>query len=147
MEKSPKIAGPRAIGPEDAGRAACTQDSRARDRVQGVAPSTSGSPKPKVLDQLRGALRSRHYSRCTEQTYVIWVKRFTVHHNFRHPAEMDSATSTSPSFRKPSVMPLAEPGLPCERPATPCGTPSRRICWKLGTTSEPSRSVSGTKPQ
>lgn len=46
------------------------------------------SKKPKLLDQLREALRSRHYSRRTEQTYCHWVKRFIFFHNVRHPAEM-----------------------------------------------------------
>jgi integron integrase len=40
------------------------------------------------LDRLREALRSRHYSRRTEQTYCHWVKRFIFFHNMRHPAEM-----------------------------------------------------------
>jgi len=31
---------------------------------------------PKLLDQLREALRSRRYSQRTEQTYCYWVKRF-----------------------------------------------------------------------
>jgi hypothetical protein len=31
------------------------------------------SPKPKLLDQLREALRSRHYSRRTEQTYILYT--------------------------------------------------------------------------
>ena len=44
--------------------------------------------KPKLLDRLREALRSRHYSRRNEQTYVMWVKRFIFFHNVRHPAEM-----------------------------------------------------------
>ena len=44
--------------------------------------------KPKLLDRLRDALRSRHYSRRTEQTYCHWVKRFIFFHNMRHPAEM-----------------------------------------------------------
>ena len=44
--------------------------------------------KPKLLDQLREALRSRHYSRRTEQTYCHWVKRFIYFHNVRHPCEM-----------------------------------------------------------
>ncbi len=43
-----------------------------------VRPS-SGTPetaqKPKLLDRLREALRSRHYSRRTEQTYCHWLKR------------------------------------------------------------------------
>ncbi|UCE20527.1 MAG: phage integrase N-terminal SAM-like domain-containing protein [Gemmatimonadota bacterium] len=32
--------------------------------------------KAKLLDQMRQALRSRHYGRRTEQTYCQWVKRF-----------------------------------------------------------------------
>ncbi|MFH1007292.1 MAG: integron integrase [Candidatus Latescibacterota bacterium] len=44
--------------------------------------------KPRLLDCLREALRSRHYSRRTEQTYCQWVKRFIHFHNVRHPAEM-----------------------------------------------------------
>jgi integron integrase len=44
--------------------------------------------KPKLLDQLREALRARHYSRRTEQTYCLWVKRFIFFHHVRHPAEM-----------------------------------------------------------
>lgn len=43
---------------------------------------------PKLLDQLREALRSRHYSRRTEQTCCHWVKRYIHFHNVRHPAEM-----------------------------------------------------------
>ena len=44
--------------------------------------------KPKLLDQLREALRSRHYSSRTEETYCQWVKRFIYFHHLRHPAEM-----------------------------------------------------------
>jgi len=44
--------------------------------------------KPKLLDSLREALRSRHYSRRTEQTYCHWVKRFIYFHNVRHPMDM-----------------------------------------------------------
>ena len=47
-----------------------------------------GDAKPKLLDRLREALRARHYSRRTEQTYCLWVKRFIFFHNVRHPAEM-----------------------------------------------------------
>jgi len=44
--------------------------------------------KPKLLDQFREALHSRHYSRRTEQSYCLWVKRFIYFHNVCHPAEM-----------------------------------------------------------
>jgi len=44
--------------------------------------------KPKLLDQVRAAIRTRHYSWRTEQTYVQWSKRFIFFHNKRHPLEM-----------------------------------------------------------
>jgi site-specific recombinase XerD len=37
---------------------------------------------------MREALRSRHYSRRTEETYCQWVKRYIHFHHVRHPAEM-----------------------------------------------------------
>jgi len=39
-----------------------------------------GAAKPKLLDQVRIALRSRHYSKRTEQTYVNWIKRYIFFH-------------------------------------------------------------------
>ncbi len=44
--------------------------------------------KPKLLDQMRQALRARHYSYRTEQAYIHWVRRFILFHGKRHPAEM-----------------------------------------------------------
>ncbi len=52
------------------------------------APAPASADKPKLLDQLREALRSSHYSRRAEQTYCHWVKRYVHFHNVRHPAEM-----------------------------------------------------------
>jgi integron integrase len=40
------------------------------------------------MDQLRTNLRTRHYSRRTEQAYCLWVRRFIFFHGLRHPAEM-----------------------------------------------------------
>lgn len=48
----------------------------------------SQSHPPKLLDQLRQALRSRHYSPRTEQVYCHWVRRYIHFHSVRHPAEM-----------------------------------------------------------
>lgn len=45
-------------------------------------------PTPKLLDQLRAALRARHRSRRTEEAYVGWVRRFVRFHRLRHPARM-----------------------------------------------------------
>ena len=54
-----------------------------------TAPATPA--KPKLLDQVRQAIRTRHYSPRTEETYVHWIKRFIFFHNKRHPAEMAEA--------------------------------------------------------
>ena len=43
---------------------------------------------PKLLDQLRLALRTRHYSIRTEQAYVSWAKDFILFHGKRHPREL-----------------------------------------------------------
>jgi integron integrase len=53
-----------------------------------IPASVQPRPKPKLLDQLREAMKSRHYSHRTEETYCHWVKRFIFFHNVRHPAEM-----------------------------------------------------------
>jgi len=45
------------------------------------------TPK-KLLDQVRDAIRLKHYSIRTEQAYVNWIKRYIYFHNVRHPAEM-----------------------------------------------------------
>jgi site-specific recombinase XerD len=55
-------------------------------RYPQAAPESA--QKPKLLDRLREALRARHYSRRTEQTYCHWVKRFIFFHEKRHPSEM-----------------------------------------------------------
>ena len=47
-----------------------------------------GAPKPKLLDQVRQAIRARHYSKRTEKSYVDWIKRFIFFHGKRHPLEM-----------------------------------------------------------
>jgi integron integrase len=46
------------------------------------------SPTPRLMDRMREALRARHYSRRTEQTYCQWVKRYLRFHRMRHPSEM-----------------------------------------------------------
>ncbi len=42
-------------------------------------------PKPKLLDRVRHEIRTRHYSRRTEDAYVHWIKRFIFFHAKRHP--------------------------------------------------------------
>ena len=45
-------------------------------------------PEPRLLDRMRNAIRLRHYSIRTEDTYVHWVRRFIVFHGKRHPLEL-----------------------------------------------------------
>ncbi len=51
-------------------------------------PGPSSTKPKKLLDQLRDAIRIKHYSYSTEKTYVHWAKRYILFHNKRHPAEM-----------------------------------------------------------
>lgn len=53
--------------------------------------SPTATQKPKLLEQVRHAIRIRHLSPRTEQAYVGWIKRFIFFHNKRHPAEMGEA--------------------------------------------------------
>jgi integron integrase len=41
-----------------------------------------------VLDEVRQAIRSRHYSHKTEKAYIYWIKRFIFFNGKRHPMEM-----------------------------------------------------------
>jgi integron integrase len=45
----------------------------------------------KLLDQVRDAIRLKHYSYRTEQAYVGWIKRYLYFHGVRHPSEMDAS--------------------------------------------------------
>ncbi len=47
--------------------------------------------KPKLLEQVRHAIRIRHLSPQTEQAYISWIKQFIFFHNKRHPVEMSEA--------------------------------------------------------
>lgn len=53
------------------------------------------APRPrKLLDQVRDAVRLKHYSYSTEKTYVYWIRRFILFHNKRHPNEMGTPEIT-----------------------------------------------------
>lgn len=44
--------------------------------------------KPKLLDQVKIHLRSLHYSRRTEESYVNWIKRYIFFHDKTHPDKL-----------------------------------------------------------
>lgn len=49
-------------------------------------PQPSPSPQPpRLLERVRGVIRSRHYSPRTEKAYLGWIRRFILFHGKRHP--------------------------------------------------------------
>src|SRR5690625_598640 len=67
-------------------------------RRQGKGHSTEGDleqssykNRPRLLDQVRGDLQSRHYSERTVDAYVHWIRRYIRFHNKRHPKDMAEA--------------------------------------------------------
>ena len=43
---------------------------------------------PKLLDRIRLAVRTRHYSIRTEEAYVAWARRYILFHGKKHPSAM-----------------------------------------------------------
>ena len=56
-----------------------------------MAQEASTQAAPKLLDQVRGKIRLKHYSLRTEEAYVDWIKRFIRHFDKRHPRDMGAA--------------------------------------------------------
>jgi integron integrase len=52
---------------------------------------TKASHAPKLLDQVRGKIRLKHYSIRTEQAYVDWIRRFILFFGKRHPRDLGAA--------------------------------------------------------
>jgi integron integrase len=44
--------------------------------------------QPKLLDQVRNILRTNHYSRKTEVSYIGWIKKFIIYNNKTHPEKL-----------------------------------------------------------
>ena len=53
-----------------------------------AAPPPLPLPPPRLLDQVRSAIRVRHYSIRTEAAYTDWVRRFILFHGKRHPLQL-----------------------------------------------------------
>lgn len=43
---------------------------------------------PKLLDQVRVAIRTRHYSLRTEEAYIRWIRQYILFFDKRHPATL-----------------------------------------------------------
>jgi len=55
---------------------------------------SAGPSAPKLLVQVRQAVRLRHYSPRTEESYVGWIRRYIRFHGMRHPRELGASEVT-----------------------------------------------------
>ncbi len=62
--------------------------------MQTAIPNEHATQK-KLRDQVRDALRVKHYSIRTEQAYTGWSRRYILFHNKRHPQEMGAPEITA----------------------------------------------------
>jgi hypothetical protein len=46
---------------------------------------------PKLLEEVRDLIRTRHYSYRTEEAYLYWIRQYILFHGKRHPVEMGPA--------------------------------------------------------
>ena len=54
----------------------------------GVTAVVAADSPRRLIDQVRGCLRVKHYSLRTEQAYTAWIRRFIVATGRRHPREL-----------------------------------------------------------
>lgn len=59
--------------------------------MDSITASREASSSPRLLDQVRGKIRLKHYSLRTEQAYVDWIKRFIRHFDKRHPRDLGAS--------------------------------------------------------
>jgi len=98
-----------------------------------MTPLNPQLPNKPLLEQMRDALRVRHYSIRTETSCLDWAKRYILFHHKRHPATMgpaeitaflthlavegNVAASTQP---RPSAPSSSSTGKSCNKNSTPC---------------------------
>jgi len=56
--------------------------------VDPIRPGTAPARPRRLLDETRAALRTRHYSRRTEDAYLGWIRRYILFHGKRHPRDL-----------------------------------------------------------
>jgi len=49
---------------------------------------STNARSPRLLDEVRDAMRRKHYSLRTEKTYIHWIRRLIYFHDKRHPREL-----------------------------------------------------------
>lgn len=73
----------------DAGRNINTNlGYRQTDRQQNLNTGKSDK-KPKLLEQIRFHMRSKYYSRKTEEAYIKWIRDFIIFNGKKYPTELN----------------------------------------------------------
>ena len=44
--------------------------------------------EPKLLDQVKFKMTTKHFSKSTQNAYLFWIKKYIYHFNKRHPKEL-----------------------------------------------------------
>ena len=57
-------------------------------RAKKLSNPKKTSSEPKLLDKVKIDLRTKHYSKKTEEAYIKWIKEFIYFHNKKHPIEL-----------------------------------------------------------
>lgn len=58
-------------------------------------PEMAAAAPRRRLQQVRDAIRRKHFSPRTEESYVHWIRRFVHFHGKRHPAKLGEAGVTA----------------------------------------------------
>ena len=73
------------------------------ETIEQNATMQTVAQQPRLLDQVRAAIRTRHYSLRTEQAYLHWIKRFIFFHDKRHPKDMGAQVPCVYLFHHPGI--------------------------------------------
>ena len=65
-----------------------------RSNVSRAEKPIAAQGKPCLIDRVREEIRTRHYSRSTEKTYIYWIKQFIFCNELKHPEELSEKEIT-----------------------------------------------------
>lgn len=57
-------------------------------KAKKLSAAQKTSSEPKLLDKVKIDLRTKHYSKKTEEAYLKWIKEFIYFNNKKHPLEL-----------------------------------------------------------
>jgi hypothetical protein len=105
-------------------------------------PADHPEMPPGLLALARERLRTRHLALRTEQAYLQWLQRYVAFHHGRHPRTL-GAPEVEQFLTHLAVH--REVSAATQSQALQALLASPLTCWKVGTTSAPCRSCSGTR--